>query len=182
MPETTSQRPAAASEPIHPSQAVAANLRRLRSLQRLSQEDIAQRMTALGYGRAGKPGGRADARSRAWGRSTVSEAESGKRELTVDELVGLSIILGVPIGGLLDPGEASLALGDVAPEDEPSGAPLLPRFTQPFLRSDIAFELTEHAPGRFMLRTKPVKGRLDEYLKAIGVKVMPEPINETEEQ
>jgi transcriptional regulator with XRE-family HTH domain len=150
------------SAPVHPSQALAANLRRLRALRRLSQDDVAERMTVFGYGRGGT-----------WARTTAAEAEAGKRQVTVDELIGLALIFGSTIGELLDPGKANLALGDAEQEGEPEGAPLRQRLARPFVRSDIALELTEHAPGRFTLRTLKVEGRDEEYLKAIGARREP---------
>ena len=120
-------------------------------------------MTALGYGRAG-----------AWKRTTAAEAEAAKRTVTVDELIGLALILGVPIGELLDPGDADLGLGDVQHDGEPEGAPLRPRFARPLVWSNIALELTEHATGEFTLRTLPVEGRQDE-IEAIGITAVQEP-------
>jgi transcriptional regulator with XRE-family HTH domain len=193
MPETHSHRPA---EPIHLSEAVAANLRRLRRLRRLSQEDVAERMTALGYGRPGKPGGRADTRARGWGRSTVSEAESGKRELTVDELFGLSIIFGVTPPELLNPGESDLSLGTVAAQEQLRDQLLPPRLVRAFLRSNIALGMTEAYEaaleagiedpaevlrGKFVLTIAPVDGRMNEYIEALGLPVSGGPANETKE-
>ncbi len=182
-PRTTAAAPRrGASDPIYPSQALAENLRGFRRLRRLSQQDVAERMTALGYGRPGKPGGRKAARARAWSRSTTGEVESGKREVTVDEFVGLCIILGVTPGELLDPGEASLSLGTVPLEGEPPRAPLRPRFARPFVRSDIGFELTEHMEG-LRLRLVEVAGRRDEYLEAMGVDhVGREPVENEEDR
>jgi transcriptional regulator with XRE-family HTH domain len=170
MSQAQGHRPAETDTTVHPSQAVASNLRRLRRLRRLTQEDLAERMTVLGYGRTGS-----------WKRTTAAECESGKRQVTVNELVGLAMILGATIGELLDPGDANLGLGDVELEGEPDGAPLAPRFVRPFVRSDIALELTEHAAERFTLRTLPVDGRVDEFLKATGHEVVYEQAPETKE-
>jgi hypothetical protein len=122
-------------------------------------------MTALGYGRPGKPGGRRDARARSWARSTVGDVESSKRELTVDELIGLAMVLGVTIGELLNPGDRLLALGDVSNELEP-------QLARPFLRSDIALKLVkqERLSGTvWEMQPVPVEGRIDQYYDAIGV-------------
>jgi transcriptional regulator with XRE-family HTH domain len=67
---------------------VAANVRSLRSLRNLSQEDLAAAMRHLRHG---------------WSRATVSEVERGDRNITVDELAGLAIVLNVAPGELLDP-------------------------------------------------------------------------------
>ena len=72
-----------------PSDALAANLRAYRLLRHLTQDGLATRMTQLGHG---------------WGRSTVSAVEGRTRNVTVDELFGLALCLGVTIGQLLDPG------------------------------------------------------------------------------
>jgi len=72
----------------HPSDALAANLRAYRLLRHLTQDGMAALMAQLGHG---------------WGRSTVSAVEGKSRNVTVDELFGLALCLGVPIGQLLDP-------------------------------------------------------------------------------
>lgn len=72
-----------------PSDALAENLRAYRLLRHMTQDQLAARMTHLSHG---------------WGRSTVSAVESRSRNVTVDELFGLALALGVTIGQLLDPG------------------------------------------------------------------------------
>ncbi|HUS20411.1 MAG TPA: helix-turn-helix transcriptional regulator [Aeromicrobium sp.] len=71
-----------------PSDALAANVRAYRVLRRVTQDDLAARMTDLGHG---------------WGRSTVSAVEGRGRNVSVDELFGLAASFGVSIGQLLDP-------------------------------------------------------------------------------
>jgi transcriptional regulator with XRE-family HTH domain len=71
------------------SAVLARNARQERNLRRLSQDDVAERMTALGH---------------AWSRQTTSDVERGHRNVTIDELLGLALVLGAPIGALLDPG------------------------------------------------------------------------------
>lgn len=71
-----------------PSDIVAANVRDYRMLRQLTQEGLAARMARLGHG---------------WTRSTVSAAESRARNLTVDELFGLALSLGVSLNQVLDP-------------------------------------------------------------------------------
>ena len=71
-----------------PSDALAANLRAYRLLRDLTQDGLGALMTHLGHG---------------WGRSTVSAVESRARNVTVNELFGLALSLGVSIGQLLDP-------------------------------------------------------------------------------
>ena len=72
-----------------PSDALAENLRAYRLLRHMTQDQLAMRMSHLDHG---------------WGRSTVSAVESRSRNVTVDELFGLALSLGVTIGQLLDPG------------------------------------------------------------------------------
>lgn len=71
-----------------PSEALAANLRAYRMLRRMTQDQLAARMFHLCHG---------------WGRSTVSAVEGNTRNVTVDELFGLAVSVGVTIGQLLDP-------------------------------------------------------------------------------
>jgi transcriptional regulator with XRE-family HTH domain len=60
----------------------------LRANRRLGQDDVAQRMKTLGHD---------------WTRTTVSEVEGAGRGLRVEELLSLSIAIGVPLADLLDP-------------------------------------------------------------------------------
>jgi transcriptional regulator with XRE-family HTH domain len=71
-----------------PSDALAENLRAYRLLRRMTQDELASRMSHLCHG---------------WGRSTVSAVESKSRNVTIDELFGLAVSVGVTIGELLDP-------------------------------------------------------------------------------
>jgi transcriptional regulator with XRE-family HTH domain len=57
-------------------------------LRDMTQDQLAARMSHLCHG---------------WGRSTVSAVESKARNVTVDELFGLAVSVGVTIGELLDP-------------------------------------------------------------------------------
>ena len=76
---------------LHPSQVLAANVRAARGLLNLSQQHLAERMSALGH---------------TWSRPTVSQIERGERAVSVDELFGLSHALGVHIPLLLSPPQA----------------------------------------------------------------------------
>jgi transcriptional regulator with XRE-family HTH domain len=71
-----------------PSDALAENLRAYRMLRRMTQDQLASRMAHLCHG---------------WGRSTVSAVEGKSRNVTIDELFGLAVSVGVTIGELLDP-------------------------------------------------------------------------------
>lgn len=74
-----------------PGQVLAANIRAARGLLNLSQQDLAERMSAMGH---------------TWSRPTVSEVERGARAVSVDELFGLSHALRVDISLLLSPPQA----------------------------------------------------------------------------
>ena len=71
-----------------PSGALAKNVAAYRALRRITQAELAECMTILGH---------------TMGRSAVSAIEVKGRNVSVDELFGLAIILGVTIGQLLDP-------------------------------------------------------------------------------
>jgi transcriptional regulator with XRE-family HTH domain len=71
------------------SDAVAEKVRAFRLLRRLKQDDVADGMRGL--------------RHHTWTRQTVSDVERVQRNLTVDELVGLSIVLELSLNELLDP-------------------------------------------------------------------------------
>jgi transcriptional regulator with XRE-family HTH domain len=71
------------------SDAVAEKVRGYRLLRRLKQDDVADRMRRL--------------RHHTWTRQTVSDVERVQRNVTVDELLGLSIVLEVSLNELLDP-------------------------------------------------------------------------------
>ena len=100
-----------------PSDALAQNLRAYRLLRHMTQDQLAARMAHLGHG---------------WGRSTVSAVESRSRNVTVDELFGLAVSVGITIGQLLDPTgpdhsrRLSLDVG-LRAADEGNSHPVTPR-------------------------------------------------------
>lgn len=71
------------------SDLIARNIKAAISRRGLSQEDLAERMRALGYS--------------AWIRQTVSSTTRGKRRLVAEELLGLSVALEVSVMSLLLP-------------------------------------------------------------------------------
>jgi transcriptional regulator with XRE-family HTH domain len=71
------------------SDAIAEKVRAYRLLRRMKQDDVAEEMRKL--------------RHHTWTRQTVSDVERVQRNLTVDELVGLSIVFGLTLNELLDP-------------------------------------------------------------------------------
>jgi transcriptional regulator with XRE-family HTH domain len=70
------------------SQVLAGNLRAYRLLRQFEQVKVAERMNSLGH---------------RWFATTVSEVERGRRNVSVDELLGLCLVLGATIEQLLDP-------------------------------------------------------------------------------
>ena len=72
-----------------PSAVLGDNLRALRQLRKLRQEDLAELMRSYGF-----PG---------WSRVTVSDVERGIRATSVDELFGLALILKTYVVKLIDP-------------------------------------------------------------------------------
>ena len=90
MPASTPRR--AGREPLPGSRflsdAIAEKVRAYRLLRRLKQDDVAEKMRELRH---------------PWTQATVSQVERGQRNLTVDELVGLSIVYGLSLNELLDP-------------------------------------------------------------------------------
>ena len=122
-----------------PSDALAANLRAYRLLRHLTQDGLAAQMTSLNHG---------------WGRSTVSAVEGTTRNVTVDELFGLALCLGVTIGELLDPEgpdrsrRLSLDVGlRVADDGRPQ--PLDPILARLWASSRAVMRLSEEAGGDF---------------------------------
>jgi transcriptional regulator with XRE-family HTH domain len=90
MPASTPRR--AGREPLPGSRflsdAIADKVRGYRLLRRLKQDDVAEEMRKLRH---------------PWTQATVSQVERGQRNLTVDELVGLSIVFELSLNELLDP-------------------------------------------------------------------------------
>ena len=122
-----------------PSDALAANLRAYRILRRLTQDGLAAHMTYVNHG---------------WGRSTVRAVEGRTRNVTVDELFGLALCLGVTIGQLLDPEgpdrsrSLSLDVGlKVAEDGRPQ--PVDPVLARLWASSRAVMRLSEDADGDF---------------------------------
>jgi transcriptional regulator with XRE-family HTH domain len=86
MPEPAGREPLPGSRFL--SDAVAEKVRGYRLLRRLKQDDVAEEMRKLRH---------------PWTQATVSQIERGQRNLTVDELVGLSMVFGLSLNELLDP-------------------------------------------------------------------------------
>ena len=120
-----------------PSDALAANVRAYRLLRHLTQDGLAAEMTALSHG---------------WGRSTVSAVEGRSRNVTVDEMFGLALCLGVSIGQLLDPEgpdrsrRLSLDVGLRTP-DGGGPRPVEPTLARLWASSRAVMRLSEEAGG-----------------------------------
>ena len=67
---------------------LASNIRAFRQLRGMEQDKLAQRMQSLGH---------------LWRQATVSEVERGRRNVTVPELVALTVALAANVEQLLDP-------------------------------------------------------------------------------
>ena len=121
-----------------PSDALAANLRAYRMLRHVTQDGLAAQMTQLGHG---------------WGRSTVSAVEGRTRNVTVDELFGLSLCVGVTIGQLLDPAgpdrsrRMSLDVGLRCPDAGPQ--PVESALARLWASSRAVIRLNDDAGGDF---------------------------------
>ena len=74
--------------PTTPSAILAGNIAAARARRHLQQQDLAERMRALGW---------------KWVRQTVGEVENNRRRLTAEEILGLAISLETTIQRLLTP-------------------------------------------------------------------------------
>ena len=128
-----------------PSDALAENLRAYRLLRHMTQDQLAYRMTHLSHG---------------WGRSTVSAVEGRSRNVTVDELFGLALALGVTIGQLLDPGgpdrsrPLSLDVG-LRLEEDGTPQPVAPRLARMWASSRAVIRLEYDEVPRVAVELDP---------------------------
>jgi transcriptional regulator with XRE-family HTH domain len=116
-------------------QVVADNIRAHRLLRRLEQEYVAEQMRQLGH---------------RWSRATVSQVERHRRPVSVDELLGLSIVLDVAMVKLTDP--VPLEGGDPPALDIGLPVPMPPRIVRQWaggsVRIFVSSELGEDGkPG-----------------------------------
>lgn len=120
-----------------PSDVLAENLHAYRLLRHMTQDQLAARMSNLCHG---------------WGRSTVSAVEGKARNVTVDELFGLAVSVGVTIGHLLDPTgpdqsrRVSLDVGLRAGDGE-DARPVPPRLAKLWAASRAVIRIRHGAPG-----------------------------------
>ncbi len=128
-----------------PSDALAENLRAYRLLRHMTQDQLASRMSLLDHG---------------WGRSTVSAIEGRSRNVTVDEVVGLALALGVTIGQLLDPAgpdrsrPLSLDVG-LRVEGEQGPQPVAPRLARLWASSRAVIRLDYDDGGKVQVEVDP---------------------------
>ena len=126
-----------------PSGVLAENIRCYRRLQGMTQHQLAARMTVLGH---------------EWGRSVVSAIEGGRRGVTIDEVFGLAINLGVTVGRLLDPSgpDHSRKVGlDVGLGSVGSSHPLPTELGRLFAASRAVIRLVDDDTGTIELEMAP---------------------------
>lgn len=111
---------------------LAENIRGFRSLRQLSQEDLAARMRVLGHD---------------WVRPTVSTIERAQRNVTVDELLGLALILDAGFGDLLSP-RGPAREREAAPLDVGVGTPMTSELAEYLIRGWARAAITFNAKGQ----------------------------------
>jgi transcriptional regulator with XRE-family HTH domain len=89
--------------------AVARNVAIMRTIRRLTQRDVAARMTELGFD---------------WRQQTVARVESSQRPVTTEELWGLAETLGAGFPGLLTAREPNVPPDPKLTIELPSGTPV----------------------------------------------------------
>lgn len=131
---------------------VAANVRDHRALRRISQDQLAGAMAAMGHG---------------WSRATVSLVELGDRNVTVDELAALSFALFATIPELLDPagveGRSQEAI-DLGWSDQPLPQPQARDWLAGRVRWGIFWADGVPAPDSYLVA--PVEGHQQEHKAA----------------
>lgn len=113
-----------------PAEVLAANVRALRLLRRLTQDDVAEQMQRMGHA--------------TWSRATVSEIERYGRSLTFDEIVSLAVVFRVPPLEIQDPLGPAL-LTSVFDFGGPEGVP--PGVAMRWIRGQIAIGITDDGEG-----------------------------------
>jgi hypothetical protein len=109
---------------------LADNVRGHRLLQRLEQADVAGGMNKLGH---------------PWKAATVSEVERGQRNVTVDELVALGLVLETPPFALLDPVPIAGGLGPDL--DVGTAKPLPTMWARRWLQGEVKAKIGERDDG-----------------------------------
>jgi transcriptional regulator with XRE-family HTH domain len=142
MPEPKGRKPLPGSRFL--SDVVAEKVRAYRLLRRMTQDDLAAGMREL--------------RHRTWVRATVSEVERGRRNVTIDELVGLSSVLEVAMFELADP--TPLEGGEPPALDIGWPEPMPPSMVREWAHGAKVFASSEEGPdGKPRVRFTAV-GRL----------------------
>jgi transcriptional regulator with XRE-family HTH domain len=109
---------------------LADNVRAYRLLRRLEQTDVAEGMNKLGH---------------RWKAATVSEVERGQRNVTVDELLALGLVLEAAPFALLDPVPMTRGLGPDL--DVGTAKPLPTLWARRWLRGEVQAKIGERADG-----------------------------------
>ena len=124
------------------SEAVGENIRSMRGLRGLNQAEVAEGMQALKHS--------------TWERQTVGEVEKATRSLTVDELLGLAVVLECTITALLSP------LGPDPDPDAPgidygTDVAMSAEDAEYLVRSGLPFGSSQTSRPRFRQRWERVK-------------------------
>jgi transcriptional regulator with XRE-family HTH domain len=137
----------AAPGTVFPSDVLTSNMRAHRLVRGLTQEDVGAEMARLGH---------------EWSAGTVGFAERGDRTLSVDELVGLAIVLTTGVTDLLDPRGIDGRETDPVDYGDPARLGLPVDIAGPWMRGQLLVEVT--GPGTFALRGVP--GHEDAFERA----------------
>ena len=144
---------------VPPSVALAKNVAAYRALRRITQVELASRMTVLGH---------------PMGRSAVSAIEVKSRNVTVDELFGLAISVGVTIGQLLDPTgpdhSRRLALDVGLKTDDGEARPVAPWLSRLWVASRAVARLSgDHDRGIEFETVDELPAATDQDLDTLGL-------------
>lgn len=105
---------------------MAENVRGMRAKRRISQQSVAEQMTALGN---------------TWIRQTVSDVERAQREILAKELFALALVLDCSVLDLMEP---------ESPIDYGGAKPIPPAVVRGWLRGELDLGLTwNESKGRF---------------------------------
>ncbi len=133
------------------SDVLADNIRAVRAQRRLKQEDVAEGMRKLGH---------------PWTRQTVGEVEQGRRNVTVDELLALGLVLEAAPFDLLNP----IPIGGGPPQDAPpidvgTKVPLPARWAREWLYGRVHAKVSDYPDGAHVVGWQ---GHLSEWTDSDG--------------
>jgi transcriptional regulator with XRE-family HTH domain len=124
---------------------LADNLRAYRLLRRLEQAEVAEQMRTFGH---------------RWVKQTVSEVEHGRRNVDVDELAILALVLDVSPPALLDP--TPVGGGEPSGLDVGAGWRLGPTWVRDWLRGRVSAKAITQPDGMPGISVRQVTGPTDE--------------------